>query len=404
MQEKHLSGRIRKFLEEYECLKRVHGEPCRMNGSELLKIIKKNNFEDILKQMRDDEDNHQKFARTEATIISVFTLKDFFNRLLPELKRAFQIPYIWLTFIDDTPIARLARQALQTDTLSEIPAREIAFIKNEDFDGIFKNGPKPVITGRYTGPYSLVFPEGHNFSVRSMAIIPLYIDGTVAGCVNFGHFVSSRFEPSMDSGHVDLIRQLTLKISLSLSRVAAHETLSYLDRYDFLTGLLNRKSFDTELQREFGRSLRHENDLSIAFLDLDGFKGLNDLYGHEYGDMAVKYVADTIQRLSRAEDTAARFAGDEFVLMLPESKSDVSGVMIRRIQDYLDENPFEYGDTRFCLRLNWGIASLDENHVETPKDLIKSAYNRLNDTKVKSGQDVADGRASTARILKIHAS
>ena len=404
MQEKHLSSRIRKFLEEYECLKRVHGEPCRMNGSELLKIIKKNNFEDILKQMRDDEDNHQKFARTEATILSVSTLKDFFIRLLPELKRAFQIPYIWLTFIDDTPMARLARQAVQKETTSGGPAREIAFIRNEDFDGIFKNGPKPVMTGRYTGPYSLVFPEGHNFAVRSMAIVPLYVDGMVAGCVNFGHFVSNRFESSMDSRDIDLIRQLTLKISLSLSRVAAHETLNYLDRHDPLTGLLNRKAFDTELQREFGRSLRHENDLSIVFLDLDGFKGLNDLYGHEYGDMAVKYVADTIQNLSRAEDTAARFAGDEFVLMLPETRSDVSGVMIRRIQDYLDENPFEYGDTRFCLRLNQGIASLDEKHIETPRDLIKSAYNRLNDTKVKTGYDVAAGRAATASVLKIHAS
>ena len=404
MQEKNLSSRIRKFLEEYECLKRAHGEPCRMNGSELLKIIKKNNFEDILKQMRDDEDNHQKFARTEATILSVYTLKDFFNLLLPELKRAFQIPYIWITLIDDTPVARLARQALQKEAISESPEGQIAFIRNEDFDSIFKNGPKPVITGRYTGPYSLVFPDAHNFSVRSMAIVPLYVDGTVAGCVNFGHFVSNRFEPSMDIGDIDLIRQLTLKMSLSLSRVTAHETLSYLDRHDALTGLLNRKAFDTELKREFGRSLRHENDLVIIFLDLDGFKGLNELYGHEYGDMAVKYVADTIHNLSRAEDTPARFAGDEFVLMLPETRSDVSEVIIRRIQDYLDENPFEYGDARFCLRLNWGIASLDEEHIETPKDLIKSAYNRLNDTKVTSGYDVSAGTAATANVFKIHVS
>ncbi len=404
MQEENLSIRIRKFLEEYECLKRVHGEPCRMNGAELLKIIKKNNFEDILKQMRDDEDNHQRFARTEATILSVFTLKDFFIRLLPELKRAFQIPYIWITLIDDTPVSRLAKLAVQKEATGDGPAGQVAFIRNEDFEGIFKNGPKPVMTGRYTRPYSHVFPDGHNFSVRSMVIVPLYVDGTVAGCVNFGHFVSNRFEPSMSFGDIDLIRQLTLKISLSLSRVAAHETLSYLDRHDALTGLLNRKAFDKELQREFGRSLRHENDLAIAFLDLDGFKGLNELHGHEYGDMAVKYLADTIRNLSRAEDTPARFSGDEFVLMLPETRSDVSGMMIRRIQDYLDENPFEYGDTRFCLRLNWGVASLDEEHIETPRELVKTAYNRLNDTKVTSGYDVSAGRSAMANVFKIHAS
>jgi len=404
MQEKNLSSRIRKFLEEYECLKRAHGEPCRMNGAELLKIIKKNNFEGILKQMRDDEDNHRKFARTEATILSVLTFKDFFTRLLPEMKRAFQIPYIWLTFIDDTPMARLAKRTVPKEAAGVAFAGQIAYISNEYFEGIFKNGPKPVMTGRYTGPYSMVFPEAHNFSVRSMAIVPLYVDGTVAGSVNFGHFVSNRFEPSMNDWDTELIQQLTLKISLSLSRVAAHETLNYLDRHDFLTGLLNRKAFDTELQREFGRSLRHENDLSVVFLDLDGFKGLNELYGHECGDMAVKYVADTIRHLSRAEDTPARFAGDEFVLMLPETRSDVSEVMIRRIQDYLDQNPFDYGDSRFCLRLNRGIASLDESHVETPKDLIKYAYNRLNDNKVTSGSELAPVRGAASNVLKIHAS
>lgn len=404
MQEKNLSSRIRKFLEEYECLKRAHGEPCRMNGAELLKIIKKNNFEDLLRQMRDDEDNHQKFARTEATILSVLTLKDFFTRLLPEMKRAFQIPYIWLTFINDTPMASLAKRTLQKKAAGCVTAGQVAFIRSEDFDGIFRNGPKPVMTGSYTGPYRRVFPENHNFSVRSMAIVPLYVDGTVAGCVNFGHFVSNRFEPSMNAWDTELIRQLTLKISLCLSRVAAHETLSYLDRHDALTGLLNRKAFDTELQREFGRSLRHENDLSIVFLDLDGFKSLNERYGHECGDLAIKYAADTIRNLSRAEDTPARFAGDEFVLMLPETRSDVSEVMIRRIQDYLDQNPFDYGDHRFCLRLNRGIASLDESHVETPKDLIKSAYNRLNDTRVTSGGDVAAGIDAASNVLRIHVS
>lgn len=380
MQDKLTNGCIRKFIEEYECIKRIKGEPCRMNGGELLKIMKTNDFEYILKQIKDYEDDWQKFTIIETKILSTYTADNFFEALLPEIRKTFEIPYIWLTLIEETSLVELLKYAALKNDIE----KEIAFISAANFEDFFKNGPKPLIAEKYTAPYNQFLPKKHNFSVRSMAIVPLYVDGIVIGSLNFGHFVSNRFVPDMDTS---LLQQIMIKLSLSLSRIVAIEKLKYLDCHDSWTGLLNRSALMAELQKEFGRSLRHNKDLSVVFMDLAGFKGLNDMYGHDYGDMAIRYVAETIKTRCRAEDTVARITGDEFVIILPESRGDMSEFLVKRIQNYLDENPFDYGDVRFYLSLNCGIASIDEDGIINSEQLLKIAYNRLNDAKTPDPQD-----------------
>ncbi len=380
MRDKLTNGCIRKFIEDYECVKRINGEPCRMNGGELLKIIKANDFENILKQIKNYEDDWQKFTIIETKILSTYTADNFFESLLPEIKKTFEIPYIWLTLIEETSLAGLVKYA----ALEKDIEKEIAFISAANFEDFFKNGPKPLIAEKYTSPYNLFFPKNHNFSVRSMAIVPFYVDGVVIGSLNFGHFVSNRFVPDMDTS---LLQQIMIKLSLSLSRIVAIEKLKYLDCHDSWTGLLNRSALMTELQKEFGRSLRHNKDLSVVFIDIDGFKGLNDMYGHDYGDMAIQYVVETIKTRCRTEDTLARITGDEFAIILPESRGDMSEFLVKRIQTYLDEHPFDYRGVRFHLSLNCAIASIDEDGIINADQMLKIAYNRLNDAKTPHHQD-----------------
>ncbi|MFA6898961.1 MAG: GGDEF domain-containing protein [Desulfurivibrionaceae bacterium] len=107
----------------------------------------------------------------------------------------------------------------------------------------------------------------------------------------------------------------------SLEKTVAQRTeeLARLASRDGLTGLLNQRSFYEELRREIARTLRTEGEMALIYLDLDGFKAVNDSQGHRRGDEILIGVAEVIRRVVRAEDIPVRYGGDEFCIILPHS-------------------------------------------------------------------------------------
>ncbi len=99
----------------------------------------------------------------------------------------------------------------------------------------------------------------------------------------------------------------------------AYEREKSLARTDSLTGIANRQAFLDVVEREIERSRRYHHPLTIAYMDCDNFKAVNDSFGHQTGDRALRVVAGTIVKNVRAADTAARLGGDEFALFLPET-------------------------------------------------------------------------------------
>lgn len=97
------------------------------------------------------------------------------------------------------------------------------------------------------------------------------------------------------------------------------DRLHHLATEDELTGLLNRRAFVATLEEEIRRSTRSREPLAVAFLDIDGFKSLNDTRGHKVGDMALQLVAKTMARRVRATDAVGRLGGDEFVILFREA-------------------------------------------------------------------------------------
>ena len=103
-----------------------------------------------------------------------------------------------------------------------------------------------------------------------------------------------------------------------LERQRHHDRLERMARVDALTGIANRAAFEDRLDEEFERSRRHDRRFALLYLDLDGFKAINDTQGHQAGDRVLRDVADTLTSNCRSVDLAARFGGDEFVLLLSE--------------------------------------------------------------------------------------
>ena len=112
----------------------------------------------------------------------------------------------------------------------------------------------------------------------------------------------------------------------------AYEREKNLAQTDALTKIVNRRFFWETLQLEYQRSLRYDRCFTLAYLDLDNFKQINDRFGHQTGDKLLKLVAQTMQKQIREVDTAARLGGDEFAILLPETNYISGKLVLERLQ------------------------------------------------------------------------
>lgn len=141
---------------------------------------------------------------------------------------------------------------------------------------------------------------------------------------------------------------------------------------DGLTGLFIRRYFDEAIQGEINRAQRYGSAFSVFFMDLDHFKKVNDAYGHQAGDLALKVVAKIIQNMKRIEDTACRYGGEEFILIFPETEKIDALVVAERIRKKVEEQVIEIEGAAFGVTLSGGIASYPVDGKEA-HELVRAA-------------------------------
>nr|WP_234461575.1 GGDEF domain-containing protein [Stutzerimonas stutzeri] len=148
----------------------------------------------------------------------------------------------------------------------------------------------------------------------------------------------------------------------------SHQRYRRLSYRDALTGLHNRRAYENDLTREMQRSERYEHPLTIALLDIDFFKKINDQYGHDAGDRVLKHFAKLIQKNIRDTDSAYRFGGEEFIIILPETNLKAANAVITRIQSSLLE-----GDNEIPYTFSCGIS------LHQPKDTAEQLFERADE-------------------------
>ena len=142
-------------------------------------------------------------------------------------------------------------------------------------------------------------------------------------------------------------------------------------RHDLLTGALNRKGLEEALEREVARAAHQNSTLSIAFLDIDDFKSINDAHGHSLGDDALSHLAQVARECIRPQDALARFGGEEFVILMPGTCLEDGVQAITRLQRTLTQRFFASGETRLFITFSAGVAELGKD--ETPMAAIQRA-------------------------------
>lgn len=141
---------------------------------------------------------------------------------------------------------------------------------------------------------------------------------------------------------------------------------------DELTGLSNRYIFMPILEAELGRTLRHKRPFSLAMLDIDHFKQINDSRGHMFGDKVMKALAQFMQSEMRTIDVLCRFGGEEFCILLPETSLNFAAYALERLRERLDKEGLDIDGERIRLTVSIGLVSFSGGS-ETHEELLKRA-------------------------------
>ena len=171
-------------------------------------------------------------------------------------------------------------------------------------------------------------------------------------------------------------------------------------KYDKLTGLYTRHFFDDSLQREIGRAKRYETDLSVLFLDLDDFKKVNDTFGHLAGDYVLESIAAIIRKQIRSEDIAARYGGEEIIIILPETGKVQGLILSERIRKKIEEAYFVFEDKKIVMTISGGLASLPID-TTTGADLVKYADTAMYRAKAAGKNNVTAFSENKRRYVRI---
>ena len=142
---------------------------------------------------------------------------------------------------------------------------------------------------------------------------------------------------------------------------------------DALTGLYNRRYFERHLNLMLGKAQEQERDMAVMILDIDYFKAVNDMHGHDAGDAVLREFATRLKRNIRGVDLACRFGGEEFVVLMPDTDPGQAEAVAERVRQAVAERPFDVGQPRpLTVTISIGVA-LNETLTDTPESILKRA-------------------------------
>lgn len=180
------------------------------------------------------------------------------------------------------------------------------------------------------------------------------------------------------AGVAAYILYLNCNLRRQLCKIQAlKEQLADQAVHDPLTGLFNRRYLDEALERELARTARSQSPLSLLMIDIDHFKHINDTFGHPVGDRVLRQLGTLLERLIRRCDTACRYGGEEFVVLMPESTADNLAQRAEQLRSAFSELYIEVEGQYISATLSIGIATCHPRQDLDAGTLIKMADQAL---------------------------
>lgn len=215
---------------------------------------------------------------------------------------------------------------------------------------------------------------GGQGSIRPLATVPLIYHERFTGALLVRSDDASRV---WQESELLLLRTVADQVTVAVNHARLYAQMQQQALTDGLTGCYNRRSFEMQLEKDLQLSTRLRQPVSLILLDIDKFKLVNDTYGHDSGDVALRMLADTLREELRAVDTAARFGGEEFAIILPQASTEGAVAVAERLRHRIQSTSIpDVGH----ITASFGVATFPL-HANSRDTLVVTADRALYDAK-----------------------
>jgi diguanylate cyclase (GGDEF)-like protein len=209
-----------------------------------------------------------------------------------------------------------------------------------------------------------------HFKTKSLMCVPIRIHDQVLGVLEL---VNKKTRKAFNKEDLDLLMRLVDLTAIAIERTSLYQKMTELALTDDLTKLFNTRYLNRTIEIELQRSTRYQTSVSLIFMDVDYFKRINDHYGHLIGSKVLVEMGQLLLRSLRTIDIVARYGGDEFVVVLPQTPPAAATQIAERMRKSIEQNTFLKKEG-YALKLtaSFGVASYPET-AKSKEDLIRLA-------------------------------
>jgi len=205
-------------------------------------------------------------------------------------------------------------------------------------------------------------------------LVPIIGIGGLYGFIVIG---SKVLEGEYTHQEIKYIDRLMKFASIGFQNIIHHKS-SITDQK---TGLYNHSFFMRRLEEELAMVNRHNAQISIILMDIDHFKRFNDIYGHLVGDQVLVNIAQILEAMTRKEDVAARFGGEEFIILITQSTREKAWIVAERIRKAIEKLRLNPSNGESSVTVSAGVRHISKYNMKSPEELINEADNALYDSK-----------------------
>lgn len=211
-----------------------------------------------------------------------------------------------------------------------------------------------------------------NYQTKNCIIAPLICQDKVVGVLNLADKIGGDGFSSDDVALVELLSQL---VGASVGNIKLFEEIQRQATTDGMTGLANHRTFYRTLEKELLRMRRYGGKISLIMVDIDNLKKINDTHGHHAGDKVIREISEKIKQCIRQVDTAARYGGDEFAVILPNTALADALVAAERMVGSVSELPMTWQKEQIPLSVSVGVGEYDAE--SSPEDVTSRSDQAL---------------------------
>lgn len=336
----------------------------RLSEQYVLNILRDISPQKTRQQLDENTRNQIELLRQAMTAFtSVLNMEQVLKNVLDYLQKLITYDRVILYMLAGSKLRVQAASGFSSD---DDPIDLEISARNPQFEAINRNRtPLFLPNAREYRPFNSLGPLNCG---QSWLGVPLLGHGQVLGYLS----IYSDTPALYGSEHTRLAEIFANEASIAIENARLFEQVQLLAVTDELTGFYNRRYFYELVEMEMARARRYHHETSLALIDIDYFKAVNDLYGHTTGDLVLKDMCGHIRRAVRESDILGRHGGEEFVLLLPETPLDKALEVAERLRHLVESRLIKAGDIEIKITVSIGVATVTDT-CRTSDELFRCA-------------------------------